>query len=273
MAGKLFLNDVVEAFINMMQEEILNLQTVAGTGQILIYASTPDNAYPLELRLKNEGFRTVIANSQDSLIELYNRRQPDVIVLSFGGKPDDIQQSINRLIEKGIDIRKTPTFVLADKGTAPQLSGLYEKGIEDIIAENGNYDLMLVKIKKILKKAESPASRTTGATGRLADMNLIDLMQALAPGRKTVKVTIISDVSPSDTLEIYLDKGNIIYGRLKEKYGAEAIYEGMIWTDGKWTVEPVDSTNLPQPNNQLSNDAILMEGAYQLDEKIRAGQL
>jgi hypothetical protein len=98
-------------------------------------------------------------------------------------------------------------------------------------------------------------------------------MQALAPGRKTVKVTIISDVSPSDTLEIYLDKGNIIYGRLKEKYGAEAIYEGMIWTDGKWTVEPVDSTNLPQPNNQLSNDAILMEGAYQLDEKIRAGQL
>ena len=104
-------------------------------------------------------------------------------------------------------------------------------------------------------------------------MNLIDLVQALAPGRRMVKITVWHAKASADKLTIFLDKGIITFAQLGNKIGAEAIYDGMTWADGVWTVEPVMLENLPVPNNALSNDAILMEGAYRLDEKMRAGKL
>ena len=280
LSNTLFLNEVVEAFIGMMQEEILNLQTLPQIGQILIFTNDPESSYPLELRLQNEGFRIVSETNELSLTTMYGRSRPDILVLALKGSAEEVIALVEKLAGEGIVYAETPTFLLAPKESAAELATAYEKGIEDVIVINGHFDLLAVKIRKIqtqlqkkIGEARGENTKTPGAKGRLADMNLIDLMQALAPGRKTVKLSINLNDSPDNQLVIFLNKGNIVYGMYQDKTGAEAIYEGMTWTDGQWVVEPVGEDALPEPNNQLSNDAILMEGAYRLDEKVRAGQL
>jgi putative nucleotidyltransferase with HDIG domain len=277
LSGKLFLSEVVEAFILMMKEEILDLHTNTGLGQAFIFSNISEYSYPLELRLKNEGYRIISESNAGSVIQLFKRSKPDVLIMAFKKDAQEIDSIISELVTNDIDFKKIPTFILTEKETTTQLASTYDKGIEDILALNGNYDLLLMKIKKIIAQLQTRKAGadtdSSGARGRLSDMNLIDLMQALAPGRKTARLTITSNIQTDTHLEIYLNKGNIIYAKLDEKMGADAIYEGMTWTDGNWSVEPIDESQLPEPNNQLSNDAILMEGAYQLDEKIRAGKL
>ena len=279
LTGKLFLGEVVEAFIIMIQEEILQLQAAGRTGQVMIYAGDTDALYPLDLRLKNEGFRTVSELSLDSFVDLFRRSQPDMMVLTLPGKASDVTICVDDLAKRGVDFRKVPTFLLVDGSATSELTSLLERGIEDIVALDGNLDLLIVKLKKIQARIEAEAKETaqgepsSGSRGRLSDMNLIDLLQALGPSRKTVKITITPGSSKRDKLVLYLDRGNITSAQFKDKTGPEAVYEGIAWTDGTWTVEPVLAESLPEPNNQLPNESILMEGCRLLDEKVRAGQL
>ncbi len=279
LSGKLFLGEVVEAFIVMIQQEILQLQTVTKECQVMIYASDGDSLFPVELRLKHEGFRTVSERSLDSFIDLFLRSQPDMVVLLLPGKPTDVSRVVQSLSEKGIDFTKTPTFVMVEDSSTSGLTNLFEKGIEDIITLEGNLDLLMVKMHKVRNRIqtesqETAAGKHTGSSrGRLSDMNLIDLLQALGPSRKTVKITMATRDSEDGEFVIYLRQGNITYAQFKEKVGAEAVYEGIAWTDGTWTVEPVSTESLPPPNNELANESVLMEGCRLLDERVRAGQL
>lgn len=279
-SNKLLLPDVVEAFIGMVQKEILYLQTSGRTGQIMIYSNDKEASYPLELRLKNENFMIISESTSESFLSLYQRSRPDILVLAIKGNPDQVSKKIGEFNQKGLDYKQTPTFLLVEARVISEFAALFDKGIEDVIALDGDHDLLVVKLKKIQAKLIEEAkqknkleSQTAGARGRLSDMNLIDLMQALASGGKTVKMTITTETPSEYKMTIYLKSGNLIFAKLNEITGAEAIYEGMGWTDGWWQVEPVEESDLPEPNNTLSNNAILMEGAYQLDEKMKAGKL
>jgi len=274
--GKLFFPEVVEAFIGMIQEEILNLQTTGLNGRIRLYSDDPRATYPLLLRLKNEGFQAISSENMAAVIA--DKGKADVFVFYLKMNHERITDFIKELNQSGFDLKTIPSVLIVENGIISKLGWLYERGVEDIMSEDLSIDLMILKLRKLLgrinkKTAVAPESNMEGAKGRLADMNLIDLMQALAPGRRTVKITVYPTNAPSEKLTIFLDKGVISYAQLGNLIGAEAIYEGMIWTDGAWTVEPVTHENLPPSNNTISNDGILMEGAYRLDEKMRAGKL
>ena len=104
-------------------------------------------------------------------------------------------------------------------------------------------------------------------------MNLIDLLQALGPSRKTVRITLVQSAAPDEPLTLHLNQGAISHATYRHETGAEAVYACIGWTDGSWRVEPVSDSNLPEPNNQLSNESILMEGCRRLDEQVRAGDI
>ncbi len=275
-AGKLFLPEVVEAFIGMIQEEILNLQTAATSGRIRFYTGEPRATYPFVLRLKNEGFEVSTCGTADGLLAAGDAADAFVLYLVAGA--EQIAELINELSEKGFDFKGKPTVLIVENSAISKLGWLYERGIEDVISMDLSVDLMVLKLRRLSeriarKSSGSPGEGQSGAKGRLADMNLIDLMQALAPGRRTVKITISSAGPAAEKLTIILDKGALTFAQLGGKSGADAVYEGMTWADGAWTVEPVAPESLPPPNNALPNDAILMEGAYRLDEKMHAGRL
>ena len=144
----------------------------------------------------------------------------------------------------------------------------------DILDLESSLDVLLFKIGKVREKLEdssrpnSPGNNgQSGSTGNLKDMNLIDLLQAMGPSKRTARIKINSEESPSDPLIFYLSQGNIIYAQLGNLLGEMAIFRALTWENGTWTIEQVSDNDLPEPNNDRPNEFILMEGCRLLDEK------
>jgi response regulator RpfG family c-di-GMP phosphodiesterase len=270
--GKLFLTEVVEAFIAMVQEEILSISTLEKYSQVVLLASENDRLNDIEQRIKAGGFRLIVETDPEEFAELYKRSHPDILIIHEASGAIAITTLVEKLIDLGVTVDKVPTFLLTDGALAPQMTGLLEKGIEDVIPADDNLNVLLIKMKKIRARIEAKARereelvQQSGAVGHLEEMNLIDLIQALGPSRKTARLTVNST---TDKLVLYLSQGAITYAECGTKLGPDAFYEGIAWTNGTWTIQTVTLDQLPPANTFYSNESLLMEGCRLLDESSR----
>jgi hypothetical protein len=149
-------------------------------------------------------------------------------------------------------------------------------GIRDIIDIDGEINDFLLRIKKI-RTVRGPSEKNengsdegkSGSRGNLTDMNIIDLLQAMGPSRRTCRITVSQDDKSQNSLIMYLFQGNITFAQLGDLCGEKAIHRALAWQEGTWVVEQIGETDLPEPNNDLSNEAILMEGCRLLDESAK----
>ncbi|MBK7142177.1 MAG: DUF4388 domain-containing protein [bacterium] len=272
LVGKLFLTEVVEAFIAMVQEEILSISTLEKYSQVVLLSSERERLGDIEQRIKQAGFRLIVETEPEEFAELYKRSHPDILVIHEASGAIAISTLVEKLIDLGVTVDKVPTFLLTDGALAPQMTGLLEKGIEDVIPADDNLNVLLIKMKKIRARIESKAKereeivQQAGAVGHLEEMNLIDLIQALGPSRKTARVTINSS---TDKLVLYLCQGAITYAECGTKLGPDAFYEGISWTNGTWTIQTIPLDQLPPSNTFYSNESLMMEGCRLLDESSR----
>ncbi len=272
LVGKLFLTEVVEGFIALIQEEILSITTLEKYSQVMLYGRDAEQLAPIEARIKNGGFRTITETSFSSFEDLFKRSRPDIVILLECAGSENITRLVDDLNEAGIGIDRVPTFLLTGGSLASQMSWLLEKGIEDVIPLEDNLNVLLIKMKKIQARIENKARereeliRQSGAVGHLDDMNLIDLLQALGPSRKTVKLTLTSG---REELLIYLNQGEIYHAAGLGKFGPEAVYEAIAWSTGTWNIQPVTVESMPEQNSSYSNESILMEGCRLLDERTK----
>ncbi|UCB52772.1 MAG: DUF4388 domain-containing protein [Candidatus Zixiibacteriota bacterium] len=275
LAGRLLLPEAVEAFIEMIQEEVLSRRTIQKAVQVMIFVDDSPLQHALESRLKNEGFGVVSQSSPGLFVELYKRREPEMIILAVPGEPENVTSSIGKLVEGGVSFKSTPTLVLTDCSYLP-VAGLLEQGIEDVVFLDDNLNLMFSKINALgakisarEKAATEIAGGTSGSRGRLADIGLIQLLKTLGPCRKTVRITVQSNRPDVPGLVLYLDRGQISFAQCKDLTGAEAVSEALSWSDGSWAVDSVATEDLPAPNSRLTNEAILIEGCRLMDEKTK----
>lgn len=276
LTGKLFLTEVVEAFIDMIQDEILDLNDSPKGSQIMLFTDDLVEAKTVEIRLRNEGFRIFTLNAIENFTKLYQRSCPDMIILLPNERNREVEKFVNQIIEAGVDFQKTPAFLLTKETDTSQFSYLLEKGIEDVVDFSSNLDLFMMKLKKIqafvkirAEGEEKLKSSSNKTQGRLSDMNLIDLLQAMGPARRTVKITVTPSDDSDQKLVLYLQDGQITYAILGELKGAHAVYSALLWSDGSWSIEPISEEFLPDPNNEQPNEMILMEGCRLMDEHTR----
>ncbi|MBD3402903.1 DUF4388 domain-containing protein [candidate division GN15 bacterium] len=274
--GKLLLPDVYREFVNLIREEVLNSPMFTRLGQIMIYTDDHTVSEPLEQRLKAENFRTIRSDALEPFLQLYRRGLPDILLLTMQAHPREIISKVNEMIRMGVNFKDVPTFLIVRHSAMAHLTSLLEEGIEDIIPCDGSIDIVVLKVQKTWGQHEHqarPVEDEDGAPmqsrGSLSDMSLIDLLQALGPSRKTTRITVTPGNKDKDRLTICLDQGNIVWAKLGDVEGADAIYIGMTWDEGSWSVEPLAEKDLAQPNNFLSNEAILMEGCRRKDEIAR----
>jgi len=276
LAGKLILKEVVEAFSPIPGTESQNTGSAEKPIRIIIYSDRPTQIYPLKVRLKNGGMRAMAADSLESLATICKRGLPDVLILRINSNPNVVVKAMQFLSGKGIDIGAIPTFLLVKSSIISRLASLIKIGIEDIIDINTDLDVLILKIRKAQTNSEltskaphSAAAQQSGSRGNLCEMNLIDLLQALGPSRRTTRITVKKANASSESLTIYLAQGSIIFAELGDLKGETAIHKALGWADGTWAIEQITPDDLPEPNNDLPNEAILMEGCRLLDESSR----
>ena len=279
LVGKLFMREVVDAFVALLNEEVLDRAGDGGAMQVMIFCDNLESAHPVKFRLNNDGFRTVAHSSEEKFIKLYKRSEPDMLVFMVPDQGDSAGRLLDRMIDAGVKISHVPTVVLADFSSTSRLTELLDRGVEDVIAINDNLDFLSTKLQRIRTRLQSEMQATqsskvpTNVTqGRLSDMNLIDLLQAMGPSRKTVKITMTDDDDDHYPLIMFLKNGHMSFAQLGDKLGAEAIYEAIAWEEGNWQIEHVNGDSLPEGNNDMPNESILMEACRLLDESRRTEQ-
>lgn len=278
LTGDLFLQEVADAFIEMIKDEIMTDTQESSFNQIMVYHNNEVLLPKLEDRLKLEHFRIISTDSSTSMIELYKRSKPDFILLCLDCPIDDIKNHVTKLDTLGLNFKNTSTFILAQSDFTAQLSCLFTLGVEDIISLDGNLEFLIAKLRKIQIELEenlntkytSPIEKNTH--GLLSDIDIIDLIQMMGGSNRTAKLTVIQDEKSNDELLICFNNGKITFASLNDKKGAEAVYHAIGWKQGSWEVESVEASDLPSSNNELSNESILMEGCRLLDETKRVQQ-
>jgi len=260
LTGRLFLSEIVSAFIAMVQEEILTT-AAGGLGQVMIFTDRVGPIHPLELRLGNESFRVMSETSIDTFVALCQRSEPDVIILILTSGPRKIKSIVEKVAASHGENSTPPTFLMVKESYTSQLADEFENTIVDIVALNANLDILVAEIKTLMRDLSDSAKleRNTyrsGATGKLSNMNLLDVLKAMVPGRKTARL-VVKSKEHEQSLEMYLNEGRIIFAALGDLKGSDAIYRAVNWVDGIWTMEAAREDELPEPNNKLSNDSII----------------
>jgi CheY-like chemotaxis protein len=273
--GKLLLTEVVEPFCEMIEDDILAEDNGEPVRQVMVYADLPGAAYPIEQKLHREHYGTIVAPGSEAIATLSERRNPDCLVLQLHGDYGHITSFVQMLSGLGIDYGTIPTIVLASGCSAAELTGLLDTGVQDVLAYDMNLDLLVSRLDKLFQKTDDdfitgqiPKQPSRGTQGRLTDMNLIDLLQALGPSRKTVRLIVTPDEG-EDRLIMFLKRGAITFAQYGPSLGAEAVYPALGWTEGSWWVQPWNEEELPEPNNDQSNESIMMEGCRLIDEAAR----
>jgi hypothetical protein len=105
-------------------------------------------------------------------------------------------------------------------------------------------------------------TRDQGVSGSLAEMGILDILQILGAGGKTIAIHLNG---PLGTGRIYLDNGHIIHADTDHIQGAPAVYEMVNWIAGTFTLRPQP----PEVERTIfeSNDGLILEGLRRADER------
>ena len=275
LTGKKVINQVARTLLEMIEEKMLAGATDERFSRILILGESEPELERIVERLKRESFHPTVVQKEKVFVSLYQRGVPDMVILLEQGNSGQLEATVDRLFDQGIDLSAVPTFVLAETVTS-QLSALLEKGIEDIVPMGDNLNMLAAKMNRIRARVKAREnshrigiSNEAGSVtqGQLSDMNLIELLQVLGMSRKTAHISI---ASPGGELAVYLHDGDIIHARFGEQIGVEAVHLGIAWIEGIWTMNNIEESDLPARNVHESNQSIIMEGCRLLDESIRS---
>ncbi len=263
-----------------MNDQRLQNQTSATkvANFVLMYSDHRDGIYPIVARLKKEGCQVGSTQSVEAAAFICRQQPPNMIIVRLGSRIRDIVRQLHGLANKGIDFVRIPSLLMVSNSEMQYQASLLKVGFDDVIPCDCKTDVLMLKIKKIRSLYSADpilpnrfSREESKSRGNLSDMNLIDLLQALGPSRRTARITVIPEGAKSDSehLSIFLNQGAIVFAALGDLSGETAVYRAIGWEKGNWTIEPVAEDDLPQPNNELPNEAILMEGCRLLDEDSR----
>ncbi len=239
---------------------------------LLLDPSGADSAL-LKEKLASNLFAVHTALTVRECASHFRQEGADIVLLRCHGSADQAAELVGELAALGYVMDKVPTYVITDVDVSTHLNWLLARGIEDIIPKDPEWQSLLIKLNRLRSRLEQEKEERIqvlhdlGTHGTLKDMNVIDLLQAMGPGDKTVRISVTGS---GKQLTIFLDHGKLTYAACDEKTGAEAVYEGLAWKAGIWSVDPISRDDLPEPNNERTIDSILIEGCHLLDELNKA---
>ncbi len=267
--GSDFLPEVGLELINILYDTITIIKSVTQSCYVLIFNESGEDKLMLQNCLGNLGFEAEFVSSVDTLMDCHKKRKADILIIEAVGSVLQVSDVVNKIEDHEINFDDVITYLLTNNDSMFELTGLLQKGIEDIFSAENDLDPFLIKIIRARKRIIDNSKKQIlmlekmGTFGSLADMNLIDLLQTMNGSGKTC---LISVTAQSNQLTIYVHNGIIIYAENNIVQGEKAIFKGMEWNKGIWSFDPIDVSELPQPNVNRPINSILLVGCQYMDE-------
>lgn len=274
--GEILLPGVTEAFLKLLKEEVDYSKHDRSVKRVLVLDELQIAGGSLTEKMKLSGFECTVTDAFDRFLYLFNQRRPDFAIVAARGNSERVEKLVCRLAASGVVFPDIPSFVLHESTASTHVAPLLEMGLRDVIRFDGDCNIVRIRMEQILAARERESVerlrvlQDMGTHGNLEHMNVIDLLQAVRPGDKTARISV---TALGRQLTMYLDKGRLLYAECDGHTGAKAVFEALTWDSGIWSVDHIDKSELPEPNNERSIDSILIEGCTYIDELGRDKQL
>ena len=271
----LFLPEVTEVFLREIEQSIVYAHQQESQNHALILDEPGIARTGLIDCVEAAGFEGIVTDRLDQFTARYRHLRPDVLIIAVNGSADRIQNLVDRLMATGVVFATTPSIVLHNADHQELVQSLLGLGLYDVIHFTGTYDLLKLRLQRISTERERESRQRLhvlqdlGTHGSLAHMNVIDLLQAMGPGNKTLRISVSAQ---GNQLTMYLSGGQLVYAECEGDTGAGAVFKALSWDRGIWSVDRLEQSDLPEPNVDRSIDSILIEGCHLLDEHKRSSQ-
>jgi DNA-binding response OmpR family regulator len=129
--------------------------------RILVVEDSDTQALKLQLMLENEGCDVTRAATAERALEELNHSVPDLVIVDYhlpGIRGDEVCRRIRmNMSTRGIAI----LMLTAEDTDAAELHGL-ESGADDYISKSVDDDILLLRVRGLLRKSSSEASLLFG---------------------------------------------------------------------------------------------------------------
>ena len=209
--------------------------------------------------LELSGFDVSHARDGALGIELMKELSPDLVLLDVNMPVLDGFRTME-IISKQTGLKDTPVLFLTSLDRYNlKIKGL-EMGAEDYIVKPYNKAEVLARVKSALRRSER-YKRTDGTMeGDLANMSLVEILQALDIGRKTACIHIKEQAGL-----ICVESGSIILARWRDFIGKDALQRLFFLEKGAFSVTfgPPEKDEAREP---ASIQRTLFEAVAYVDE-------
>ncbi|MBN2056165.1 response regulator [bacterium] len=265
-AGSAFDPEVVELFAEIVRKEFSEDVAMEEREEILIVDILSDDDL-LKLKLLEEGYKVVILDDRRLAMKKIKESPPDLIV-SEVTLPDLDGFQFLKAIKDDRETRSIPFLFVSEHTDASYITTGLRLGAEDYIIKPYNVEILFLKIFKALSRANLGSGFTMderrGVSGSLMEMGILDIIQIMAAGSKTV---LIHMQRASDDGLVYMQDGRIVNVVLNDVEGEDAFYTLLAWRDGEFVIHPDMAP--PERNIYISNDMLLLKGMQKMDETRR----
>jgi two-component system NtrC family sensor kinase len=145
---------------------------MADPSRILVVEDSETQSLRLRLLLEEQGWETTgVATAEAALTELAGGGY-DLVIVDYN-LPGMRGDELCRQIRMKVDTRAVPILMLTvEEGQAAELLGL-DSGADDYVSKLAEIDLLLLRVRALLRKAQTQAAILGGGEGRLRRARLL----------------------------------------------------------------------------------------------------
>lgn len=231
--------------------------------RILFAVNTPPSVLDLRKSLVTAGYEVKIVDNGSAALTLCREFRPHLVCAEQELSKIDGHHLFREL--KAQSATKNIAFVLLSKHrSVEERVHSINLGVDDYITQPFNIDEVLIRFEIIMREVETfeaiPKNDSKGFSGKLVDLNFVELLQTLEIGEKSGTIKLQSNHREAI---VFLKSGQVLDVTLNDLSPKEALFRIFTWNDGAFRVDfkPIEQ----QKAIEESTQELISQGFKYLD--------
>lgn len=210
---------------------------------------------------------TACADSTKALVQCVTG-PPDLVICDYRMPGVNGKQLVEALRAQP-QTQSLPVILMAAQSDIDETLRPIADVIEEFLVKPFYVKDLASRTRKVLERIaarqmQSPPLPEGVIRGRLAEMNMIDLLQSLELGQKTCSLTVMRN---GETCRMFFSGGQISHAELGAVAGDDAVFCVVSWPDGSFELD--FNARSDKQSTTRSTQTLLMEALRLLDEQNR----
>ncbi|GAB4371949.1 MAG: hypothetical protein Kow0042_15000 [Calditrichia bacterium] len=234
--------------------------------KILIVDDNPHVLKLLRISLEKAGYEVSTATNGDEGLEKANEIQPDLIISDIM-MPDTDGIEFCWMVRENSSVPMVPFIFLTSLEDRDMEIRGFRAGADEYLIKPVDRKILLEKVNTLIQRAKRVKSidseETTlvkGFEGNLADLSLVEVIQLLNMNKRSGTL----EISGKSEGQLIFKNGELIFARVDNRSGVEAINHSVRIKEGFFKFEPVAED--VKPNIEGSTMNVLLEALRLMDE-------